>query len=306
MLKRLLLATILGSCILVSLFLFKERLQPPMHGTLAPLFQQLGKPVKSADRAFSQLLPVNQIDEKMLGDEIKARFAARIDPSDIPTLNYLNDLIQTLTEESQNLFTYTVFLDYGPPNAYALPGGVICITHTLFYLLDSEAELVSILAHEVGHIERGHLFDHVREQLLARKINQISILAYASEVFHAVARHSFSKTCEDEADDYAFRTLVSKQYDPFALSDAFSKLHAYNREHESQPDLLKDFFATHPYTELRIENYRSKALQWQVNHPEELVYRGKKNLVLRKTRSDVAFEDEYLKQRHGIEGDVGS
>ncbi|MCE5318100.1 MAG: M48 family metallopeptidase [Parachlamydia sp.] len=306
MLKRLLLSVILGSSILVSLFLFRERIQPPMHGTLAPLFQQLGKPVKSADRALSQLLPVSEIDEKMLGEEIKARFAAKIDPSDIPTLNYLNDLIQTLTEESRKPFTYTVFLDHGAPNAYALPGGVICITHSLFYLLDNEAELAAILAHEVGHIERGHLFDHVREQLLARKISQISILAYASEVFHAVTRHSFCKTCEDEADDYAFRKLLSTQYDPFALSDAFSKLLAYNFNHQRQPDLLKDFFSTHPYTELRIENYRTKALQWQANHPKEFAYRGKKNLVLRKTRSNVPFEDEYLKQHHGIKGHIGS
>jgi len=53
---------------------------------------------------------------------------------------------------------------------FTLPSGVILVTKGLLETMQSESELVSILAHELGHIERGHCFDVVKYELLARKI----------------------------------------------------------------------------------------------------------------------------------------
>ena len=74
------------------------------------------------------------------------------------SLKYLNALVHSLTSETYKPFEYRIFLEEGSPNACALPGGAICITTGLMDLLQNESELVAVLSHEIGHIERGHYF----------------------------------------------------------------------------------------------------------------------------------------------------
>ena len=48
-------------------------------------------------------------------------------------------------------YTFTV-LDSEEVNAFALPGGYVYITRGIMAYLNSEAELVAVLGHEVGHV----------------------------------------------------------------------------------------------------------------------------------------------------------
>ncbi|MDP1670759.1 MAG: M48 family metalloprotease, partial [Alphaproteobacteria bacterium] len=52
-------------------------------------------------------------------------------------------------------FHFTV-LDSPIVNAFALPGGYVYVTRGLIALANSEAELASVLAHEVGHVAARH------------------------------------------------------------------------------------------------------------------------------------------------------
>lgn len=54
----------------VTFLFFQMRVHPPFSRSFGTLFQELGKPVKTVDRAVSRIYPVNAIDEKMLGDQI--------------------------------------------------------------------------------------------------------------------------------------------------------------------------------------------------------------------------------------------
>lgn len=264
--------------------------QPPFARSFSSLFQVVGKPIKTIDRTISHLYPVHDMDEKSLGDEIIAKLSRHpIDQEDAATVVYLNALVQSFKSHTKKPFNYTVFLEgYGSPNACALPGGAICITKSLLDLLTSEAELVGILGHEIGHIERGHLFDAMRSELLQRRISRESLAAYIPDVLNIILRQSFSKTEEDEADEYGFRLLLNMGYDPFAMSSAFEKL---CRSDKSKTSLIGDFFATHPQPELRMENYRSRAQQWKASHPNEKSYVGTKNLQERIPRVKEEYDD---------------
>jgi beta-barrel assembly-enhancing protease len=278
---------LIGGAIGVSLVLINEQVQPPFSRSLSPLFQELGKPIKSIDRAISQILPVGDIDEKMLGDEIKLRFSQTSKPTtpdEEITVRYLNSLINSLSNESSKPFNYTVFLVDGSPNAFAMPGGALCVTKGLMDVLTNEAELVAILSHEIGHVERGHLFDAARGEMLRRKIKKASTITYASDVIHSIISLNFSKTQENEADEYGFRLLLKKGYDPIAMSTSFQKLmieHTENIQGPTNP--FNDFFATHPYTELRIEKFRSQAKLWKEHHPSEVRHLGENNFKNRIT-----------------------
>jgi predicted Zn-dependent protease len=278
-----------------------EKAQPPFSHSLSPLYVELGKPVKSIDRVISRIYPINEIDEQSLGDEIRKQFTEKTQSyssEEKASARYLNSLITSLTEGSSKPFKYTVFLIDGPPNAFAYPGGVIFVTKGLLKMLQNEAELIAILGHEVGHIERGHLFDATRNAMLQRKIHDISLPNYATEVIRMLLNPSFSKTQEDEADEYGFRMLLEKKYDPFAMNSAFEKLIKENEKQGNHQitDPIADFFASHPYIELRKEKFYSRAKMWKIRHPKEKMYRGKQNLANQVTRFEVNYPDEWREE----------
>lgn len=278
---------LMGGVIATSLILIKEQVQPQFSRSLAPLFQELGKPIKTLDRAISQILPIDQIDEKMLGEEIKCKFE-QISKSKTPdeenTLRYLNSLIEFLSSETKKSFEYKVFLVDGPPNAFAMPGGVLCVTKDLIKILENEAELVAILSHEIGHVERGHLFDAARGEMLRRKIIKSSVVSYATDVIQMLIGLSFNKTQEDEADEYGFRMLLKKGYDPIAMSTSLEKFiqgHPHALSKAANP--FDDFFSSHPYTELRIDKFRARAQLWNKTYSNEKRILGKKKFMNRIT-----------------------
>ena len=49
-----------------------------------------------------------------------------------------------------------IVLDSNEVNAFATPGGFILMTKGILIILDNEAELASVLAHEISHVEEGH------------------------------------------------------------------------------------------------------------------------------------------------------
>jgi predicted Zn-dependent protease len=75
---------------------------------------------------------------------------------------YVNDIGQRIAAKSHRpgiQYTFTV-LDSDEVNAFALPGYVY-ITRGIMVYLNTEAELVAVLGHEVGHITARH---SVRQQ----------------------------------------------------------------------------------------------------------------------------------------------
>ena len=283
----------IGSIILI---LIVEKSQPPFSRSWSSLFQELGKPVKTIDRMMSKIYPIDEIDEKMLGDAIKSRIAetlTSLTQEEQVIVNYLNALVAFSTKESGKPYEYAVFLVDGSPNAFACPGGVICITKALLGILENEAELMAILGHEIGHIERGHLFDAARGEMLRRKTLENSLTTYALDTIHLLAALTFSKTQEDEADEYGFRMLLKQGYNPFAMSTSFEKLLGQHSHHRMPTDPLHDFFSTHPHTELRIEKFRSRAQLWIANFPHEKYYKGKRNLANRTPMFEMSYPEEY-------------
>src|SRR5690606_6959089 len=52
------------------------------------------------------------------------------------------------------------------PNAFALPGGPIFVTRGMMNLMTNEAQLASVLGHEIGHVTaRHHVTQMSRSQL---------------------------------------------------------------------------------------------------------------------------------------------
>ena len=277
--------------------LYLERVRSPLPSTLTTAFQVLGTPVKLLDRAVSRVVPVSALDERELGDTLRLRYDATVIAGD-PDQAYLDALVKDLGSFTRKPFPYRAYvISYGPPNAMALPGGVVVVTRTLLGAMRSESELIAVLAHELGHIERGHCFDAVRFQLLARKIHSDRLGALADIATQILLRHAYSKTTEDEADQYAYELVINSRYDPRGVGGSFASLRQSQGGAMQTPqhaDPMRDYFASHPPLEIREAHFDARALQWWKQHPADRRYVGRRNLIQRKALGGFEVPEEWV------------
>ncbi|MCB1179477.1 MAG: M48 family metallopeptidase, partial [Leptospiraceae bacterium] len=221
--RKVLLLILICSISILVFFLYQQEKNTVMESTLAPFYQILGKPILMADKVLNKTIPVNNADEKKYGESIKLRFSYLRDGSD--QYKYLNSLIKELSKNSKKPFQYEVFLlDSYSPNAFATPGGTIFVTKGLLEILKSESELVSILGHELGHVEKGHCFDMVKFELLAKKLGMETLGKLADFIFAFAIKTSYNKTQEDEADEYGYNLIIESKYNPLSTGIAFNRL----------------------------------------------------------------------------------
>lgn len=137
-------------------------------------------------------------------------------------------------------------------NAFAIPGGYIFVFDGLLSRLQSEEELAGVLAHEIGHVRRGHFFKN-QKQLVAADLAVLAAILLgqggeAVTVFSlagaAQLQLSYSRENEREADQSALATLPAAGYNPMGLADFFGVL--YREEHLLLPESRFPYLATHP------------------------------------------------------------
>ena len=176
--------------------LVRQKKSPPLNSTLTPLFQIFGKSTKSIDLAITKIMPIDKMDEKQYGDKIAEIYLQSADTSN-SDYKYLNKLIRNISQYAKKPFNYRVFIvPYSQPNAFALPGGVICVTDGLLHNLKTEGEIVSVLAHEMGHIENGHCLSDVKFEILSKKMQLGTLGELTGYTTNFFLRHSFSKNQE--------------------------------------------------------------------------------------------------------------
>jgi len=287
----------------LTAYLVIEKPSPSLSATFAPAFQMLGRAPKTLDRALSKVVPADALDEKEYGEAIEARYRNGRNASDKESL-YLNRLMGDIAVFRKKPFTYRVILIEMPgPNAGAMPGGVILVSRGLLALVKSESELASILAHEMGHVERSHCFDAVRFELAAGKVGSAPLGKLADYAVRGMLTHSFSKTQEDEADDYAYELIINTRYDPAAVGNAFMRLMDYTGEsarggEAGRGDMMRDYLRSHPPAILRYRKFREAANQWWLRNPREKRYCGSQNLQERVTFAQLPFDSEWVSREN--------
>jgi predicted Zn-dependent protease len=173
---------------------------------------------------------------------------------------------------------FTISLLNSPVNnAFAIPGGYVYITRQLMALMNNEAELASVLGHEVGHVAARH---SAKRNSRATRAGLGAVLAtvlggvllgdsgarLGQELGSAIAQRyvlSYSRAQEYEADDLGVIYLTRAGYDPIAASTMLASLAAQTsldtRRAGKSDKPLPEWASTHPDPGSRVVRARQKA-----------------------------------------------
>jgi predicted Zn-dependent protease len=175
---------------------------------------------------------------------------------------YVNRLGQKLARSSGSQQTFSFYVLYNPEvNARSFPGGYIVINSGAISLAESEAELASVLSHEIAHENScDWRTAHAKGNLL-ELISVVPMVVLAGPAGIAVAagsgwagrmvRARFSRSEEQRADRLAAQYLVRAGYDPRAAVQFFQRLQAEQERDGGEPGGL---LATHPRSTNRRKN----------------------------------------------------
>ncbi len=169
-------------------------------------------------------------------------------------------------------FRFTV-LDSPVVNAFALPGGYVYITRGLMALANDEAELASVLGHEIGHVTARHGAQRQTRStlvgLLALGLGvafQNDIVNQVSQIAGAAYITSYSRDQEYQADGLGVRYLGNTGYDPYGAPRFLSHLDANTNLRAKLAGMDGrssggDFFSTHPPAPDRVRRVQGQASQ---------------------------------------------
>ncbi|MCS7263747.1 MAG: M48 family metalloprotease [Armatimonadetes bacterium] len=197
--------------------------------------------------------------ERLLGSIAQTFWELSFERSDDPLLVELTESVGRKVAEvspRKDMPIKFKILNVGEVNAVALPNGRIYVFRGMLETVDTEDEIASVLAHEVGHIAGRHSLKQFRLSmgigLLADLLNlnkQSAFVQNIASIASTLYQLGYSRQHERDADTYAFRLALLAGYDPegsVALFDKFSR-------REGKPSRWLIYLSTHPPSKERLE-----------------------------------------------------
>jgi predicted Zn-dependent protease len=205
-------------------------------------------------------------EEREVGEKLLSIIRKEFTLLDDPDLTeYVTNLgRQTLQLAGPQFFDYHFFIiDNKEFNAFAAPSGLIFFHSGLIELCDTEGELVSVLAHEIGHAASRHIADRISK---SGKLNATTtalmlagLLLGQGALSQAVvtgamaggltANLKFSREDEEEADRLSYKWMQEQKRDPADMVNMLKKMRRVSRYHRKQ---VPTYLLTHPEPESRI------------------------------------------------------
>ncbi len=230
----------------------------------------INRSMYAIERTFHNITPSQ---EYWIGRTIAAQVLSKYKPYDRPDLNrYVNLLGQSLARFSNRPETFGGYhflvLDSAEINAFAAPGGNICVTRGLIGCCRNEDALAAVLAHEIGHVELQHGLQSIQKSRITSALTTIGVEAgrqlggndlkelvnvfdgSINDITQTLMNSGYSRATEYQADAAAVRIMRAAGYEPRALLDMLAAM-----DQRMKPGGL-DFAKTHPRPKDRMAEVR--------------------------------------------------
>lgn len=199
-----------------------------------------------------QLLLSSDAEEQQLGAtayaEYKKEYPVSKNRVQVDALNRVGRAIQKVAQRDDYQWEFTV-LESETANAFCLPGGKVAVYSGIFQFIDNDAELATVVSHEVAHA----LARHGGERMSWAAMQQLGSLglknAGAGPVAEAVYGFGtqlgvmlpFSRKHENEADAIGLILMAKAGYHPAAAISFWKKFGG-----DRTPSLIEQWVSTHP------------------------------------------------------------
>lgn len=192
------------------------------------------------------------------------------DPATQQRLQDIGQRIVQVANLQERSWEFVVF-DSEKINAFALPGGQVGIFTGILALMENDAQLATVVGHEVGHVAGRHSAARVSRGMAAEVGMQAAAQALAiGNVTGANAVLSllgagvtygvvlpFSRGQELEADALGVQYMAKAGYDPVESIEFWQRMAQQGGERPPE------FASTHPAPDTRIAQLEQLARKWR-------------------------------------------
>ena len=254
-------------------------------------------------------------EEKEVGEKLLSMVRKNFQVLDDPDISqYVNDLGQRiLTVAGPQYFDYHFFVIKDKEfNAFAAPSGLIFIHSGLIETMESEGELVSVMAHEVAHVTSRHISDRLAKQAKTTIGTAALLIAgiimggggalgqaliTGSMAAGATMNLKFSREDEEEADRLSFKWMQALQTDPSDMETMLRRMHRVSVYRMAN---IPPYLLTHPeplqrlgyVQDLILSSDQGKGYQTRDNFS----FLRMKHRVLALTRDPATLKTQYLRK----------
>lgn len=210
----------------------------------------------------SELSLIPESQEIAMGQEAAEQIVGQMGlVQDEALQKYVSDLGMSMARASErpNLPWKFYVVDDPVVNAFALPGGPIFITRGILTHMNSEAELASVLGHEIGHVTAKHSVSQMSKAQLAQIGLGVGMVLLPDELrgLGDIASMGmsflflkFGRDDEKQSDALGFRYMVSQGYDPREMASMFRTLDRQGKKQGAGS--IPEWASTHPAPENRV------------------------------------------------------
>jgi predicted Zn-dependent protease len=171
-------------------------------------------------------------------------------------------------------------------NAFALPGGPVYLARGIMAHFNSEAEMASVLGHEIGHITARHSVEQIsRAQLMQIGLVASVVLVPELRPFGdalggglSMLFLKFGRDDESQSDQLGFRYMTRLGYDPQGAVDMFEIL---ERQRDTSGNTIPEWQSTHP-------------------DPGNRVLAAEQRIASSQIEGGIVRDDEYLRRIDGM------
>jgi predicted Zn-dependent protease len=204
----------------------------------------------------SQLL-VSVSDEIALGREAQREVKAKTpEVKDSRVLDYVRSVGASLARRAAGpRYPYSFSVaNYREINAFALPGGPIWIHRGALAAARNEAQVASVLAHEIAHVAERHAADQLTKNLVANGLlgllgavlgndRSARTAQAAAQVLANGYMLKFSRDDEREADRVGARIMRQAGWDP---REMIAFMEVLRQQQGRDPGSVEIFLSSHP------------------------------------------------------------
>jgi beta-barrel assembly-enhancing protease len=212
--------------------------------------------LKQSVNTLQALQPIAYKEEKAIGGRLAVEVFSRYGGvyNDPELLRYINLVGQAVAGVSNrpDIDYHFAILNTEHPNAFATPGGYVFVSIGLLRMIDNEAQLAGVLAHEVAHITQKHALQTLERSRSLQGVSALTLTVMdkspglfdklIDEVSNVLFTKGLDKNLEFEADRYGREFTYRMGYYPGGLQNFIRKL---GKSKEGGSSI---FMSTHPST----------------------------------------------------------